>query len=334
MRFLRLARRELTRYESIQSSDAEETAVLGALTGFATIGIVIGVGALVAHLGLFDLRAQHTLSRLAFFVASPALMLLTISQADVHQVLSSNLVASTAGVLVPGAIYLALARWRWRLPTGDTTIGVLCSTYVNAGNLGIPIAAYVLGNAALVAPTLLVQLLFMQPLALAILDRTTRGEQQPGGVRRVLFTSLTNPLTVGSLLGLGLALTGLTLPEFIHAPVELLGQLAVPAMLLAYGIALRLGPGLGAGVAGQLWATTLLKLVVQPFVAYAVAHWILGVDGRELLAIVVVSALPTAQNIFAHATRYDTATGVARDTILLTTLGSVPVIVALALLLG
>ena len=31
---------------------------------------------------------------------------------------------------------------------------MLCSTYVNAGNLGIPIAAYVLGNAALVAPTL------------------------------------------------------------------------------------------------------------------------------------------------------------------------------------
>ena len=76
------------------------------------------------------------------------------------------------------------------------------------------------------------------------------------------------------------------------------------------------------------------QLVVQPFVAYAVAHWILGVDGRELLAIVVVSALPTAQNIFVHATRYDTATGVARDTILLTTLGSVPAIVALALLLG
>ena len=58
MRFLRLARRELGRYESIQSSDAEETAVLGALTGFATIGIVIGVGMLIAHLGLVDLSAR------------------------------------------------------------------------------------------------------------------------------------------------------------------------------------------------------------------------------------------------------------------------------------
>lgn len=308
--------------------------MLGALTGFVTIGIVIAVGMLVAHIGLFDMPAQRVLARLAFYVGSPCLMLLTIAEADVHRLLSANLVASFTAVVVVCLIWVLLARFVWKLDVGQTTIGALSSAYVNAGNLGIPIAAYVLGNAALVAPTLLVQLLFMQPIALAILDRTTRGTQQPGGVRRVVVTSLTNPLTIGSLIGLGLALTGLQLPEFIHAPVELLGQLAVPAMLLAYGIALRLGPGLGAGVAGQLWATTLLKLAVQPFVAYAVAHWILGVSGPELLAIVVVAALPTAQNIFVHATRYDTATGVARDTILLTTLGSVPVIVALALLLG
>lgn len=153
-------------------------------------------------------------------------------------------------------------------------------------------------------------------------------------MRRVLLTSLTNPLTVGSLIGLALALTGVQLPEPIHAPLELLGQLAVPAMLIAYGIALRLGPGLGSGVAGQLWATTLLKLFVQPFVAYAVAHWILGVDGPPLLAIVVTAALPTAQNIFVHATRFNTATGLARDTILLTTLGSVPIILLTALWLA
>lgn len=153
--------------------------MLGALTGFVTIGVVIAVGALVAHLGLFDLKAQQVLSRLAFFVASPALMLLTISKADVHQVLSSNLIASAGAVIVTGAIYLALARWRWRLPTGEATVGVLATTYVNAGNLGIPIAAYVLGDAALVAPTLLMQLLVMQPVALAVLDRSVEAPVEP-----------------------------------------------------------------------------------------------------------------------------------------------------------
>lgn len=305
--------------------------MLGALTGFVTIGIVIGVGMLVAHVGLFDLHAQRILARLAFYVGSPCLMLLTISEADVRQMLSANLIASAAAVVVTATSWILLARLRWRMNVGETTIGALSSAYVNAGNLGIPIAAYALGNAALVAPMLLVQLLLLQPLALVVLDRHTRGG---GGVRRVLHTASTNPLTIGSLLGLLMAISGLRLPTMIHAPIELLAELAVPAMLLGYGIALRLGPGLGAGLGAQLWTTCLLKLAVQPLVAYAVAAFLLGAQGMPLLAIVVTAALPTAQNIFVHATRYDTGTGLARDTILITTLGSVPVILLAVLLLS
>lgn len=305
--------------------------MLGALTGFVTIGIVIGVGMLVAHIGLFDMPAQRVLARLAFYVGSPCLMLLTIAEADVHRLLSANLVASFAAVVVVCVIWVLLARFVWKLDVGATTIGALSSSYVNAGNLGIPIAAYALGDAALVAPTLLMQLLFLQPLALVVLDRHVRGG---GGVRRVLVTAVTNPLTVGSLLGLLMAIFGVRLPTPIHAPIELLGELAVPAMLLGYGIALRLGPGLGAGIGGQLWATSLLKLVVQPLVAWVVAAGLLGAEGLPLLAIVVTAALPTAQNIFVHATRYDVGTAVSRDTILITTLGSVPVILLAVLLLS
>jgi predicted permease len=106
-------------------------------------------------------------------------------------------------------------------------------------------------------------------------------------------------------------------------------------MLLAYGVALRLGPGLGrAGSAAELATTSLLKVVVQPLVAYLVAHELLGVDGHALLAIVVTSALPTAQNIFVHATRYQRATTLAKDTILLTTIATVPVILLVTWLLG
>jgi len=74
--------------------------------------------------------------------------------------------------------------------------------------------------------------------------------------------------------------------------------------------------------------------VLQPVVAYTVARYALGVEGHALLAVVVTSALPTAQNIFVHATRYDRATVLARDTILITTVGSVPVILLIAALLG
>ena len=69
-----------------------------------------------------------------------------------------------------------------------------------------------------------------------------------------------------------------------------------------------------------------LKLGVRPLVAYAVAHLALGLSGHALLAVVVCSSLPTAQNIFVHATRYDRSPTLARDTILVTTIGAVPLI--------
>jgi malonate transporter and related proteins len=307
--------------------------VQGVFTGFATIAVVIGVGVVLAHLRVVDLGAQQVLSKLAFFVASPALMVITLSRADVHSVLSANLIATSAGVVAAAGLYCALARWVWRRGLGDATIGALSASYVNAGNLGIPIASYVLGDAALVAPTLLLQMLVLQPLGLAFLDADARGRSGP--VWQVLARPFRNPLTLGSLAGLVLSLTGWTLPAPLANPLGLIGNMAVPSMLVAYGIALRLGPGLGrAGSVSELATTSAVKLVLQPLVAWFVAAHLIGVEGHALLAIVVTSALPTAQNIFVHATRYGRGTVLARDTILITTVGAVPVILLVAAFLG
>lgn len=307
--------------------------MLDVLSGFATIAAVIGVGAIVAHFKVVDLGASVLLNRVAFFVASPALLLTTIAATDVSHVLSANLLATAAGVAVPAITYAVVGHRVWRRRPGEVVIGSLASSYVNAGNLGIPVAAYALGSASFVAPTLLLQLLVLQPAALALLDSDRSGRRPRVG--EVLRRPFTNPLTIGTLVGLLLAVTGWRLPTPVLAPIELIGAMAVPGMLLAYGIALRLGPGLGGDLpAGELALTTGLKLVVQPLVAWAVAAGLLGLQGHALLAVVVCSALPTAQNIFVHATRYDRATTLARDTILLTTIGAVPVILLATYLLG
>ena len=186
------------------------------------------------------------LSRIAFFVASPALLVTTVAQADVSDVLSRGLAATVVAVLVPAGTYMLIARWRWRRSAGERVIGALSASYVNAGNLGLPVAAYVLGDAALVAPTLLLQLLVLQPLALAVLDADVRGTRP--SVSEVLLRPFTNPLTIGTLVGLLLSITGWRLPPLVADPVELIGAMAVPGMLLAYGISLRLGPGFGGDV--------------------------------------------------------------------------------------
>lgn len=304
----------------------------GVLEGFGTIAVVIALGALLAHLGIIDLSGQRSLSLTAFYVASPALLVTVLEDSDPSRVLSGPLVATAAGVVVSAGVVVAFALAR-RRDRGTTVIAMLCSAYVNAGNLGIPIAAYALGDAALVVPALMMQLLFLQPLALTVLDVVTSPQRPSLG--KILSRPLANPLTIASFLGLTLAITGSELPAAVHQPLELVGGMAVPAMLIAYGVALRLGPLPGRGVAPEvLAAVSVLKMVVQPVAAYVVGRFAVGLEGHDLFAVTLLSALPTAQNVFVIATRYDRGTLLARDAIFVTTLASVPVAVVISALLA
>jgi len=304
----------------------------GVLGGFATIAAVVGVGILVAHIKLVDAAGQRTLSLLAFYVASPALLVTVLADSDPAKVFSTHLVATGVGV---GAAVLAIVgvavKRGWDL--GTTVVASLCSAYVNAGNLGIPVAAYALGDAALVAPTLLLQLLVLQPLALTLLDVDRSPGRMP--VRKILMRPLTNPLTIGTGLGVVLALTDTRLPQPIHDPLALIGGMAVPAMLIAYGVALRLGPLPGRGVRPRALATVVgLKMVVQPLAAYGAGRFLLGMDGLDLFAVTLLASLPTAQNVFVVATRYERAVLLARDAIFVSTLCAAPAAVVIAAFLA
>jgi malonate transporter len=313
--------------------------VQGVLAGFAIIGIIIAIGFLLAQLRILDATAQGVLTRVSFYVASPALMITVLGGTDVHRLLSANLIASLGSVAVAATFAVLLARMLWKREAGDTVIAAFCSAYVNAGNLGLPIAAYALGDAALIAPMWLAQLIILQPSGLAVLDAITHVPSPGISNRRLLLIRLTrpfrNPLAVGSLIGLALALTGIKLPMIINAPLTLVGGMAVPSMLLAYGISLRLGPRPGAGEPPiQIGTLVSVKLIVQPIAAYLIGAYAVELTGRDLLAVTVIAALPTAQNVFTFAQRYDRGVILARDTIFVGTLLSVPVILSITWLLA
>jgi len=67
------------------------------LAGFATIGTIIGLGFLLAHLGVLRADSELLLTRLVFFVATPALLFKTLSTAPVGQILTSGLAAADCG---------------------------------------------------------------------------------------------------------------------------------------------------------------------------------------------------------------------------------------------
>jgi predicted permease len=310
----------------------------GVVTAFATLVAVALLGYLAGAAGVLRAQDELVLSRLAFFVATPALMFTTIATADLGSIFSPVLPVNVLAVAAVQAVYLAAARWVLRRPRSEATIGVLASSYVNAGNLGIPVSVYVLGDGALVAPILLFQLLVMTPVAFLVLDGGSSEGGRAHAVRKALLRPLRNPLTVASLLGLGVAIAGVDPPEPVMRPVELVAGAAVPLALIAYGLSLRgrarTGEEEGAEVRRDIALAVTLKIVVQPAVAYLAGRYAFGLDGGALLASTLFAALPTAQNIYVYAVHYRTATRLARGAVLVSTLLSIPIMITLGGLLA
>lgn len=303
----------------------------GVLAGFVVIGAVIAVGYLLARRGTLGPHAAPVLSRVAFTVASPALLFGTLAAADLDAVFSPTLVVISGAALLSAGLFAAVGALR-RWGVGRTTLGALGASQANAANLGIPIAAYVLGDAGAVAPLLLFQLVVLVPLGLTVLD--VAGADGGASVWSRVWAPFRNPVLLASVAGLVVSGTGWSVPALALEPIELIGGLAVPAVLLAYGMSLRGSPLPGRGPErGPVLLAVALKLVVAPLGALLLGS-ALGLDGQELLVVVVLSALPSAQNLLTVAMTYGTGVELARETITLSTVLSVPVLFAVAALLG
>ncbi|MFD4263217.1 AEC family transporter [Streptomyces sp. NPDC058534] len=305
----------------------------GVLTGFAVIAVVIAVGYVLGLRGHLGPQGREVLTKLAFHVASPALLFTTLATADLSVVFSSRLLVTALSTVAVAGVFVAVGVVRgWGV--GRTTIGALCSGYVNSGNLGIPIAVYVLGDASLVAPVLLFQLVLVTPVAVTILDLSSGGGAK-GPLWRLLLTPLRNPIALGSLAGVAVAASGLRVPDAVMDPVTLIGNMSVPAVLMAFGIGLCGSTMPLRGVERRpVLLAVALKAVGQPVVAWALASGVFGLRGPQLLDVVVTSALPAAQNLYTYASTYGVGERLARDAILVSTVVSVPVLVGVAAVLG
>lgn len=304
----------------------------GVLIGFAIIGFVILVGFVVGRVGIAGPAAHFVLNRFAFFVATPALLFTVLAGADLRVVFSSFL--ATAALSVVGAVllFVLISRLAFRRSVAETTVGAAASAYVNANNIGLPVAIYVLGDPQFVAPVLLLQLLVMAPITLTVLDTATRGR---ASVVSLLTQPLRNPMIIASMLGVVVALTGVRLPDAVFEPFVLIGGAAIPIVLISFGMSLNGQRPLAAGTGRRdVIVAVAIKSGIMPLFAFLLGRFVFALDAEQLFAVTVIAALPTAQNIYNFAARYERGVTIARDTVLITTFASVPVLLVIAALLA
>ncbi|MGC3022293.1 MULTISPECIES: AEC family transporter [unclassified Brevibacterium] len=308
--------------------------MLAVFEGFAVIAGVILTGFVLGRSGVLGPHGQQVIAKLVFYAGTPTLLYVTVADTDLGLIFNTALFATGGSAIIVGLLLFVLTRWIRRRSTGEAMFSAWATSYVNIGNLGIPIAAYVLHDIGYVAPVLLFQLLVLAPIGMAVLDGAGKKQVDSHWYTTVLQV-LRNPIVLGAAAGVAASATGFELPRFIFEPIDMIGATAVPGALLAFGISLKDGWALPVkGTRSQLTYITVAKFVGQPLIAWVIGGPLLGYEGVDLFAIVVTSALPTAQNVYIYSMQYRQSEALMRDAVFITTVLAVPALVIIAALLG
>ena len=223
------------------------------------------------------------------------------------------------------------------MKAADATIGALNSLYLNSNNIGLPIATYILGNPALVAPILVMQQAVFTPIGLTVLDVTTKGKVS---AKEILKQPLHQPLLIGSLLGIAVSAIFREGRLFRDSELHLRPDRYDRRFRGADDSdGVRHVVARHEAVAGQsnipaVFTVAALKNIVMPTIAFLLSYFVMGFRGATLYACVVLAALPTGQNVYNYAARYNVGLSFARDGILFSTLSSPIFIAIIAVLLG
>ena len=273
---------------------------------------IIGLGFWLA--GRRELHVA-TLADLALLVTSPALVFSilaeTVLEPDRWLTLAGGTLWITLGTGLVAGLYV-------RLNGGGLRGLVPPAVFWNAGNMGLPCARLAFGPEGLAAAVIIFVTIAVLQFSAGVWIAKGRG-----GFLEVLRL----PLIYAAALGLALSASGVSPPQMLMEPVRMLGQMAIPLMLLNLGVQLRalritdvghsvvvVGIRMGGGL-------LLALLFVETF-------RVVGVERQVLL---LGSVMPAAVANVVIAQRYGSNPSIVASAIVLGTLLSLVTIPAVIL---
>ena len=280
----------------------------------APIFLLAGVGWGLAHWRRLSI---DTLTEVVMYIGAPCLVFSSLSSGTVHAAETGTLVVACL-VMVGGTALVA----RLLFAASGSRPGpyLLPAMFMNAGNMLLPLCLFAFGDEGLVRGVIVFATMSVLMSSLGVY---VAGGKRPGEVFRL-------PYIYAAVAGLAVGWTGIELPEPVQRSVALLGDLAIPLMLLALGA--RLQQQVVPSLKGPLLATAARMgggyLVALLFV------WVTGVDGVTRSVLMLVSVMPSAVINFVFAQKYgDAATEVAATVFVstLVSLVAIPLVLAFGL---
>ena len=291
---------------------------------------LIGLGYWAGRSRFFSAEATAYLTKFVFYFALSAMLFRFSANLSLAEVWDTRLVVAYlwGTAFVYGIATLVGFLRGLDVPT--TAIEAQCAVIGNAGFLGVPMLALLLGEAA-VAPVLMalaVDLIVFSSLIVILITVARDGQASWGIFKSIGLGLVKNPMIVAMSSGFIWSGLGIPIPGPMNEFLAILGGAATPGALFAIGASLALTNPERLEVAGWL---TFCKLVLHPiFVAFA-ALYLFNVEPFGAGVIIAVAALPVAGNVYMLAQHYNVAAARASTAILISTAIS---IVTVSLVVG
>jgi malonate transporter and related proteins len=308
----------------------------------AIVNVILPVFALITLGNLavrFRLFPADGVRGLVLFVnnfATPCLLFNALAFSDFSETFNWGVILPFyVGAVTVFFIGMALATRVFGRNPGEGVASAFSATFTNTVLVGIPIISRAYGEGAL--PTVFSIIAFHASLLLTFgmlsMELVRRDGAPLHKVLGVAFIRIIkNPLLWGIVFGIAANLLQIRLIEPAQAFVTMMAAAVTPAALFGLGGALneyRLSENWA-----QALSMALLKLIVQPVIAWTIMVPILHVDHDVARYGVLLAAMPTGINAFVFATYYNRGVNIATNTILLSTVLSVVSISVWLYLLG
>ena len=265
----------------------------------------------------FEYRVEFV-TRLAMTLSVPCLIFVALMQAEIDPAaltaLSLASVVSYAVLTLVVAGLIALLGYNQRTYQAPLIFG-------NTGNLGLPLALFAFGDVGLSYAVVVFAVMAIWSFTYGIWITSGGGSA---------MKAVKEPLVWATLLG-GLFLwQGWCTPVFLTNTLELIGQMAIPMMLITLGVAVaRLSPGSMT----KAVAMAVAKLVICIAIAWGVGRFF-DLDETAFAVLVLQVATPVAVTSYLLAEKYGADSQAVASLVVVSTLLSVaaiPLILAVLL---
>ncbi|MFJ8159681.1 AEC family transporter [Streptomyces sp. NPDC096136] len=278
-----------------------------ALEKLVPVLLAFGGGVLLARRKTVPAEASKAFSDYAFLFAVPCYLFGNIYAADLGTLFDWRAIGGYAAAAAVAVLAVALgaAAYGVREPRA-VALRVMAGVQVNTAYFAVPVFITLFGTAAPIFPVLLFQVCVLSLVVIALMELGRAGPGGPGTrLSRALAASLATPLVLACNAGILLNLLSVHVPKVLLDGAAFVGDSASPVALFALG--LHLG-AVGLDVRGttrEEAALIAFKCLAFPLLAWAVCGGLFGIGSPWLAYLVLIAAMPTPQNLFIFAQRYD-----------------------------